>query len=101
MSIDQEITFSCPVMTYIPETRLCTFRVAQFSIRTSGPAKGELSGITEVLNGQHVIEKFDWVVPPEEVLPVVLKTTDGKSSLYAAISSALYSFKQVIHRPVG
>ena len=99
MAIDQEITFTKCVTTYVEEQMTCSLRVSNFNIRSSGPAKGELTGTTEVLNGEEVIEKFNWVVPAEEVMPVVLKTTDGKSSLYAAISSALYSFKQVVTRP--
>lgn len=97
MPVEQTITR--PVTTVHTETVHATIRVDQFTVRTSGPDKGEIFGRTSILDGDTVIDAFDWVVPRSEVLPVVGRTANGALSLYAAISEAPYSFPAVVARP--
>lgn len=99
MPLEQTLTITRPITTERTETVHATIRVDQFTVRTSGPDKGEIFGRTSILNGDTVIDAFDWVVPPSEVLPVVGRPANGALSLYAAISEALYSFPAVVTRP--
>jgi len=99
MPLEQTLTLTRPVTVEQTATLHVTLRVDQFTVRTSGPDKGEIFGRTSILEGDTVIDAFDWVVPPSEVLPVVGKPANAALSLYAAISEALYSFPQVFTKP--
>lgn len=99
MPIETTTTIEREVTTTVAETKTCAIRVDQFTVRTSGPDKGEIFGRSSMLDGDAVVEAWDWVVPPAEVLPVVAQKANGKLSLYDAISEALYGFAQVTTRP--
>lgn len=99
MPIDITTTIEREVTTTVAETKAYTVRVDQFTVRTSGLDKGEIFGRSSMLDGDDVVDAWDWVVPPAEVMPVVAQKANGKLSLYDAISEALYSFPQVTTRP--
>lgn len=100
MPIEITTTIEREVTTTVAETKAYTVRVDQVTMRTSGPDKGEIFGRSSMLDGEAVVDAWDWVVPPADVLPVVAQKANGKLSLYDAIGAALYSFAQVTTRPL-
>ena len=99
MSIEITATIEREVTTIVTEHKTFSVRVDQFTVRTSGPDKGEIFGRSSLLDGDTVADAWDWVVPPSEVMPVVNRATSGAASLYAEISVALYAFPAVVTPP--
>ena len=99
MPIEITTTIERKVTTTVTESKAFSVRVDQFTVRTSGPDKGEIFGRSSLLDGDTVVDAWDWVVPPSEVMPVVTRNTSGAASLYAEISAALYSFPAVVTPP--
>ena len=94
MPIEKTITITRTIETEVTETRALTMRVDQFTVRANGPDAGEIFGHTSVLDGDEVIDGFDWVVPPKEAMPPAIK-----SGLYALLQATLYAFPQTTTKP--